>query len=108
MNFDSVEPSVTCVNDNILYSQVFLNSIKVFGLPNHDFRLKVGIPVMLFRNIDPKCGLRNKTKLLITKLANHIIETRIIVGRSIGGNVLHRRMFVSPPYAKFLFKMTRR
>uniref|UniRef100_A0A0D2ZX74 ATP-dependent DNA helicase n=1 Tax=Brassica oleracea var. oleracea TaxID=109376 RepID=A0A0D2ZX74_BRAOL len=41
----------------------FLNSIKCAGVPNHVLKLRKGVPVMLLRNIDQKCGLVNGTRL---------------------------------------------
>ncbi|KAD4585061.1 hypothetical protein E3N88_22662 [Mikania micrantha] len=35
-----------------LYSPDVLNGLKISGLPNHKLVLKVGVPVMLLRNID--------------------------------------------------------
>ncbi|XP_076885333.1 uncharacterized protein LOC143534816 [Bidens hawaiensis] len=43
--------------DPILYSTELLNGLKIAGLPNHRLILKVGVPVMLLRNIDQKKGL---------------------------------------------------
>ncbi|KAL7602655.1 uncharacterized protein LOC111906359 [Lactuca sativa] len=40
--------------DANLYSPDVLNGLKVSGLPNHKLVLKVGVPVMLLRNIDKK------------------------------------------------------
>ena len=40
--------------DPNLYSPDVLNGIHVSGLPNHKLILKVGVPVMLLRNIDKK------------------------------------------------------
>nr|XP_043638366.1 uncharacterized protein LOC122609384 [Erigeron canadensis] len=48
-----------------LYTQDFLNSIKVSGIPHHRLVLKVGVPVMLLRNIDQPSGLCNGTRLKI-------------------------------------------
>jgi ATP-dependent DNA helicase PIF1 len=39
----------------------FLNDIKCSGMPNHRFHFKVGVPVMLLKNIDVASGLCNGT-----------------------------------------------
>lgn len=49
--------------DETLYSPDVLNGLKLSGLPNHKIVLKVGVPVMLLRNIDQKSGLCNGTRL---------------------------------------------
>ena len=43
-------------------------------------KLKVGAPVMLLWNIDPREGLCNGTRLIITRLYRHCIKARIIGG----------------------------
>ncbi|KAF8105336.1 hypothetical protein N665_0158s0020 [Sinapis alba] len=98
--------------DPMVYSQEFLNSIKISGLPNHYLKLKVGAIIMLLKNIDPQGGLCNGTRLQITQLADHVIEGRIITGhrndKEGGERVLIPRMFVSSPETRFLFRMRRR
>ncbi|XP_058758388.1 uncharacterized protein LOC131631622 [Vicia villosa] len=56
----------------------FLSSLTTSGLPNHLIRLKVGTHVMLMRNIDQSEGLCNGTRVMITKMANHVIEAKIM------------------------------
>ncbi|XP_031120495.1 ATP-dependent DNA helicase PIF1-like [Ipomoea triloba] len=51
-------------------------------VPNHALTLKVGTPVMLLRNIDHSIGLCNGTRMVITKLGNHVLEARILFGSS--------------------------
>ena len=46
-----------------LYSTNVLNGLNLSGLPKRKLILKVGIPVMLLRNIDQKNGLCNGTRL---------------------------------------------
>jgi len=41
------------------FTSEFLNEIKCSGIPNHRLRLKVGMPIMLLRNIDKANGLCN-------------------------------------------------
>ncbi|XP_019173558.1 PREDICTED: uncharacterized protein LOC109169137 [Ipomoea nil] len=70
-----------------VHTQEFLNSIRVSGLPNHTLTLKIGSPVMLMRNIDHSLGLCNGTRLIITKLADHVIEGEILTGPNKGTKV---------------------
>ncbi|XP_024009975.1 uncharacterized protein LOC112085170 [Eutrema salsugineum] len=124
LNADSIDPSERVVipeddidtldkdfPKDIDYPQEFLNSIKISGLPNHRLLLKIGAPIFLLRNIDPKRGLCNGIRLIVTQLANHVIEARVITGKSnsyVDEKVLIPRMFVTPADAKFPFKMRRR
>ncbi|XP_010451254.1 PREDICTED: uncharacterized protein LOC104733370 [Camelina sativa] len=57
LSSDSIETSDTSGLDDMIYTQEFLNSIS--GLPSHVLTLRIGAPVMLLRNIDPKGGLCN-------------------------------------------------
>ncbi|XP_019199145.1 PREDICTED: uncharacterized protein LOC109192894 [Ipomoea nil] len=98
--------------DNGIFGDVhtpeFLNSIRVSGLPNHALTLKIGSPVMLMRNIDHSLGLCNGTRLIITKLADHVIEGEILTGPNKGTKVLITRMSMSPSDPRLLFKFQRR
>ncbi|XP_076928563.1 uncharacterized protein LOC143592521 [Bidens hawaiensis] len=49
--------------DTTLYSPELLNGLIISGLPNHKLVLKVGVPVMLLRNLNQKEGLCNGTRL---------------------------------------------
>ncbi|XP_061348566.1 uncharacterized protein LOC133293951 [Gastrolobium bilobum] len=51
-----------------------LNTLSCSGIPDNKLILKVKVPVMLLRNIDQSRGLCNGTRLLITKLRNHVVE----------------------------------
>ncbi|XP_010479356.2 PREDICTED: uncharacterized protein LOC104758217 [Camelina sativa] len=89
----------------------FLNSIKCSGLPNHVLKLKIGVPIMLLRNIDQKNGLCNGTRLQITKLGEHVIEARVIGLNDEGNNDEDRvyipRMALTPTDVKLPFKFRR-
>ncbi|XP_023767207.1 uncharacterized protein LOC111915796 [Lactuca sativa] len=85
-----------------------LNVLKVSGLPNHKLILKVGVPVMLPRNIDQKNGLCNSTRLQVKSLGKRVIETIIIFGSNIGKQMFIPRMSLSPSEKKIPFKFQRR
>ena len=44
-----------------LYSPEFLRSLKIPGFPPSELKLKVGVPIMLLRNLNPSEGLCNGT-----------------------------------------------
>ncbi|KAK1684710.1 hypothetical protein QYE76_045558 [Lolium multiflorum] len=57
------------------------------GIPDHQLKLKVGLPVMLLRNINQAAGLCNGTRMTITQLGNKFIEAQIITGTHVGEKV---------------------
>ena len=59
----------------------FLNSLTTSGLPNHCLKLKIGTPIMVLRNLDQTQGLCNGTRLIVTRLAKHVIAADIIFGK---------------------------
>lgn len=69
--------------DNTLYTTEFLNSLELPGIPSHIITLKVGVPVILMRNLDPP-RLCNGTRLLIEKLYKNFVIAEILTGCSIG------------------------
>lgn len=62
------------------YRSARLNEIDVNGFPAAKLHLKVGTVVMLLRNYCVKSGLTNGTRLLITKLDNHLITCQTFDG----------------------------
>ncbi|XP_058741331.1 uncharacterized protein LOC131613701 [Vicia villosa] len=86
----------------------FLNALKTSGLPNHSIKLKVGATIMLMRNLDQSEGLCNGTRLTVTRLANHVIEAKIISGKNIGNLFYIPRMSLSPSQSPWPFKLVRR
>jgi ATP-dependent DNA helicase PIF1 len=52
----------------------FLNTLNISGLPPHILELKVGLPIILTRNINPAAGLCNGTRLTIKSIHSRVIE----------------------------------
>lgn len=86
----------TSAGDELLYPPEYLNSLKFSGMPNHEIQVKVGVPIMLLRNLNPKKGLCNGTRLIITRCYQFLIEARIITGNNIGNITYIPRINMSP------------
>ncbi|KAJ1273706.1 hypothetical protein BS78_05G005300 [Paspalum vaginatum] len=91
-----------------MYPTEFLNSLKFPGIPNHELKLKVGLPVMLLRNINQSAGLCNGTRMTITQLGKKYIEAKLITGTHVGHKVYIPRIIMSPNDTKWPFVMKRR
>ncbi|CAN6299197.1 unnamed protein product [Urochloa humidicola] len=72
----------------------FLNTLKNPGIPNHQLKLKVGLPVMLHRNINQNAGLCNGTRMTITRLGENVIEAQILTGTCKGDKVCIPRLIM--------------
>jgi ATP-dependent DNA helicase PIF1 len=59
--------------DQQTYPEEYPNSLDINGVPPHKLRLKVGAPIILLRNINPKNGLCNGTRLQVTHLARNVL-----------------------------------
>jgi ATP-dependent DNA helicase PIF1 len=57
-----------------------LNTINVLNFPKHKLALKIGMPVMLLRNLCLRDGLANGTKLLIREIQPNTIQGEILNG----------------------------
>jgi ATP-dependent DNA helicase PIF1 len=86
----------------------FLNDIKCSGMPNHKLHLKVGVPVMLLRNVDVSSGLCNGTRLTIASLGKNIISANVVSGSHCGEVVYITRMNLVPSDANVSITFQRR
>lgn len=109
LSHDSVDPE-NLQSDRVenVHSTEFLNTISSSGLPNHIIKLKVGIPIMLLRNIDQQSGLCNGTRLLVTRLGKFVLEGKVISGTSVGQKVYIPRLSLTPSDVRIPFKFQRR
>ncbi|KAL4621284.1 hypothetical protein ACB092_06G216900 [Castanea dentata] len=95
--------SSNIANQDVLYPGEFLNTSRFPGLPNHKLKLKLGLSIMLLRNLNQNAGLCNGTRLVITKLGTWVIKAKIIIGTNIGAHVFIPRITLSPSESKWPF-----
>jgi ATP-dependent DNA helicase PIF1 len=91
-----------------LHTPEFLNTITSFGLPNHVLKLKIGVPVMLLRNVDQTLGLCNGTRLIITRMGTYVLEAKVISGSNIGDKVFIPMLSLTPSDKRIPFSFQRR
>ncbi|KAI8523383.1 hypothetical protein RHMOL_Rhmol13G0069100 [Rhododendron molle] len=89
------------------YPPKFLNSLNPFGLPPFKLDLKIGCPIILLRNIAPKVGLCNGTRLMVVRCGTRIIEAQILTRDKFGNLVSIPRISLTPSSSEFPFEMTR-
>jgi ATP-dependent DNA helicase PIF1 len=74
LSADSLAPTkegasaTTGVSMDSLYMVEFLNILQFSGIANHKLELKVGMPILLLRNLNQSIGLCNGTRLIVKRL----------------------------------------
>ena len=92
--------------DLLRYNTEYLNTLSPNGFPSHVIRIKPGTPLMLLRNINPREGLCNGTRLLFRRaINNRILECSIM---SSGEVVLIPRICFIPKDKEYPFDWQRR
>ncbi|RYQ94353.1 hypothetical protein Ahy_B08g089256 [Arachis hypogaea] len=109
MENEYLSSETTCqADENEHFTLEFLNDIKCSGLPNHKLILKLGIAVMLLRNIDQTSGLCNGTRLIVNELGSNVIGATVVTGRNIRDKVYIPRMNLIPSDSGLSFKFQQR
>ncbi|XP_028966941.1 uncharacterized protein LOC114828157 [Galendromus occidentalis] len=102
MSYKSID-TVLNQDEAVEYPTEFLNSLDLPGMPPHDLKLKIGVPIIILRNINPP-RLCNGTRLSVKQLMNNIIEGTILNGKFKGEQVLLPRIPLIPSDLPFEFK----
>ncbi len=99
---------VAGVSMDSLYPVEFLNTLQFSGIANHELELKVGMPILLLRNLNQSIGLCNGTRLIIKRLGQCVIEAEIITRNNVGKRVFIPRIIMSPSGTDWPFVLRRR
>ena len=91
-----------------MYPTEFLNGLTLTGLSKHLLRLKVGMPIILLRNINPSQGLCNGTRLIVNHLGQYVIHARILTGKNVRMKVTILRIVLHSSETKWPFVLKRR
>ena len=92
--------------DLLRISEEYLHTLMPNGFPKHVLRLKPGMPLMLLRNLDPREGLCNGTKLIYVKnWGNKLLECKIVGSLK---TVLIPRITFIPKVGEFAFDWRRK
>lgn len=90
-------------DEAVSYPTEFLNSLDLPGMPPHILTLKLGVPIILLRNINPP-RLCNGTRLSVKNIMNNGIEATILSGKFKGEDVLLPLIPMIPTDMPFEFK----
>jgi len=96
------EPCTEHGEDPTLYPAEFLNSLTPSGMPRHELRLKVGAIVILLRNISPKNGLRNGTRMIVLECLPNVLKCELLTGSKKGTIQFISRITLKPAENDFL------
>jgi hypothetical protein len=85
----------------------FLNTITLGGMPPHRLALKVGVLVILLKNLDAALRHCNGTRLIIWRLARRLIVAQIIGGTHVGNIINISRITTTTNRLKWPFTLQR-
>jgi ATP-dependent DNA helicase PIF1 len=86
----------------------FLRAQNPSGLPPARLELKIGTPIICFRNLFPKEGLYNGTRIIITKLREYSIKIKIINSQFYGKDRMILRITLIADMGKGAWKYSRK
>src|SRR5712672_837638 len=90
------------------YPVEYLNTINCSGLLLAKLELKPGCPVMILRNLDPRNGVCNGTRGIVTRCRNRVLEVELLSGDHAGQKVFIPRINCQTTEEQIPFKFLRR
>ena len=106
---DTISKCSDSTNDaQILYPVEYLNTLNANNFPTHKIILKVGIPIILLRNLNQNLRLCNGTRLIVSNLGDNVIEAIIITETHIGETVHIPRINLTTRGPHWPFTLNRR
>ena len=106
---DSINlPEDSTIEQPQLYSLEFLRSLRIPELPPGELKLKLGVPIILLKNLNPSEGLCNGTRLICRAFQSRVIDAEIIIGSHIGKRVFISRITLTASDSKLPFILNRR
>jgi ATP-dependent DNA helicase PIF1 len=81
--------------------------LNLSGLPPHELKLRVGVPIILLRNLSRRQGLCNGTRLKVLGFKSNVIQAQVITGPASGNIVLIPRIDMSSSENLLPFIMVR-
>ena len=92
--------------DLLRFNIEYLHTLCPNGFPSHDLHLKPNMPLMLLRNLNPREGLCNGTKLIFLRCVdNKLLECKIEGSQRI---VFIPRITFIPKVGEYTFEWQRR
>ena len=86
LNQDSIEDRGVGENNfDDSFPVEYLNSLNMPCLLKHELKIKVGVVVMLMRNLNQILGLCNGTRLVVTACRKNSVECEILCGAHVHG-----------------------
>ncbi|XP_026459694.1 uncharacterized protein LOC113360399 [Papaver somniferum] len=113
LSADSIDPESDNYQSTVVfYPKEFLNEMEVSGLPSHKLYLKVGVSIMLLRNIDQAEGLCNGTgtgtRMVVKEVGKNVIHAVAVTGKAAGRTVLIPRIVMTLSETDHPFILRRR
>jgi ATP-dependent DNA helicase PIF1 len=105
VKYQSIDKTLT-PEEAVNFPTEFLNSLDIPGLPPHILRIKIGIPVMVLRSLNPP-HITNGTRCTIIKTYPNVLEVNILHGPSAGQRAFIPRIPLIPSDTDLPFKFQR-